>query len=241
MTPPASEWSAADLQNNLDLSTSDLFNVPEQIGWLKNLGLDYGWGPTSLMQWLLEHVYIYTGLPWWASLGVVAVAIRAAMFVPALSANDTTQRMQELRKDERYAQAQARFQQAAMMTRDQQAMLAARREVRMIEMANGVKQWKLFVPLLQVPITIGAFRLLRGMAALPVPSLETGGLWWFTDLTVADPFFVLPIMSSAFLYGIMRVRRLLPPSPCPTKKKKKKKKLPFTLATTTKLRKVANG
>lgn len=162
------------------------------------------------MQWILEHVYIYTGLPWWASLGVVAVLIRAFMFVPALQANDTTQRMQDLRKDVRYSLAQEKLRNAVMNTRDQHAMMTAQREVRMIERANGVRQWKLFVPLIQVPITIGAFRLLRGMAALPVPSLESGGLWWFSDLTVADPYFALPILSSAFLYGIMRVGFFLP-------------------------------
>ena len=37
------------------------------------------------------------------------------------------------------------------------------------------------------------------MANLPVESLKTGGLWWFTDLTACDPFYILPIVTSATL------------------------------------------
>lgn len=37
------------------------------------------------------------------------------------------------------------------------------------------------------------------MTNLPVDSMRQGGLWWFTDLTVTDPYFILPIMTSATL------------------------------------------
>lgn len=35
------------------------------------------------------------------------------------------------------------------------------------------------------------------MAALQVPSLTVGGALWFTDLTIADPYYLLPIAASA--------------------------------------------
>ena len=35
------------------------------------------------------------------------------------------------------------------------------------------------------------------MATLPVESMKTGGLFWFPDLTIADPYFLLPILCSA--------------------------------------------
>ena len=34
------------------------------------------------------------------------------------------------------------------------------------------------------------------MAQLPVESMATGGLGWFADLTVYDPYFVLPVASA---------------------------------------------
>ena len=37
------------------------------------------------------------------------------------------------------------------------------------------------------------------MAKLPVESMTTGGVLWFTDLTVCDPFFLLPIITAGTL------------------------------------------
>ena len=38
------------------------------------------------------------------------------------------------------------------------------------------------------------------MANCPVDSMKTGGLAWFSDLTVPDPFYILPILTSVTLF-----------------------------------------
>jgi YidC/Oxa1 family membrane protein insertase len=48
----------------------------------------------------------------------------------------------------------------------------------------------------QVTIFISFFLAVRNLAQLPVPGFSTGGIGWFTDLTMADPFYILPICSS---------------------------------------------
>ena len=52
---------------------------------------------------------------------------------------------------------------------------------------------------------ISTFLAIRGMAKLPVDSLSTGGALWFTDLTMADPFYVLPVLATASILTIIRV------------------------------------
>ena len=42
--------------------------------------------------------------------------------------------------------------------------------------------------LLQFPFFMSMFFGLRGMTYLPVESMCEGGLWWFTDLTIAVHF-----------------------------------------------------
>ncbi|KAK3941033.1 mitochondrial inner membrane protein OXA1 [Diplogelasinospora grovesii] len=200
---------AADLTDlastPIDLSGSELLNMPEQIGFLKALGLEYGWGPSSMMEWVLEHIYIYTGLPWWASLATVAILARIAIFKPSLTAAEHSQKLQELRKNPRYNEAMKEMQEAAMKTKDQMAMMKARNEMRQMHRAIGLQQWKAFVPLLNVPIAYGMLRLVRGMAALPVPSLETGGMLWFPDLTIADPYFILPVLTGLIFVSALRM------------------------------------
>ena len=31
----------------------------------ERLGIDYNPGPAVCCRWLLEHIHVYTGLPWW--------------------------------------------------------------------------------------------------------------------------------------------------------------------------------
>jgi len=43
------------------------------------------------------------------------------------------------------------------------------------------------------------------MANLPVESMKTGGIAWFTDLTVSDPYFALPVLTMALLSATIEV------------------------------------
>lgn len=54
--------------------------------------------------------------------------------------------------------------------------------------------------MVKAPVFISFFWALRGMVQLPLESMKDGGLWWFTDLTAPDPFYLLPIFTSATLF-----------------------------------------
>lgn len=66
-----------------------------------------------------------------------------------------------------------------------------------------------YLILLQAPIFISFFFGLRKMANLPVESMREGGLWWFTDLTIADPYCLLPLITSVTLWITMEVSALI--------------------------------
>lgn len=206
--PPAAPAPAADTDFSTSLSDllgiENIQDIPEQIGFLKGLGLDYGWGPTSSMEWLIEHIYVYTGLPWWATLTVTAIAVRAAIFKPTISSQIESQKMQDLRKNPRYAALQARMK-ATMQSGDREELMAVRGEIRNIHKALEVKLWKIAIPMLQVPVGFGMLRLVRGMADLPVPSLETGGILWFQNLAIPDPYYLLPLAAAGMFVVSMRV------------------------------------
>lgn len=54
----------------------------------------------------------------------------------------------------------------------------------------------MIVPLAQAPIFVSFFMGLRQMANVPVDSLRTGGIFWFTDLTLPDQYYLLPVVTS---------------------------------------------
>lgn len=59
------------------------------------------------------------------------------------------------------------------------------------------------LPLMQAPIFMGMFFGLKKMPDLFPEELSTGGMYWFVDLTVADPLYVLPLVCSfSFLASI---------------------------------------
>jgi len=56
-----------------------------------------------------------------------------------------------------------------------------------------------------MPIFLSVFIGLRQMANLPVESMKTGGTAWFTDLTVPDPYYLLPLVTMTMLYASIEV------------------------------------
>ncbi|KAF3771336.1 hypothetical protein M406DRAFT_33785, partial [Cryphonectria parasitica EP155] len=182
----------------------------ERVGYLAQLGLDYGWGPTSLCQWVLEHLHITAGLPWWGAIAGCAVAIRIVMAYPALIAQYESVKSREMRQNPLYKETQQKYMmsmaQGAKMSPSE--LMEMRMQMKLLQQQAGVKMWKMFLPMLQFPLAIGMFKLCRGMTALPVPGLESAGTLWFTDLTVPDPFYILPCVSAVMM--VFSMQRALP-------------------------------
>ncbi len=63
----------------------------------------------------------------------------------------------------------------------------------------------MMVPLAMAPLFVSFFFGLRKMANLPVESLKEGGLLWFVDLTLADPFYLLPLITSTTVWITLEI------------------------------------
>lgn len=200
----------SDFSSLSELDGASLLNIPETIGYLNNLGLDYGWGPTSLCQWVLEHMHVWGGLPWWASIVGLSLAVRIVMARPALVAQQEGVKMNKMRADPMFAKLNEQWMMALAVSgsKSQTEMMQLRMQMNLVRERYGVKMWKMFLPMLQAPIAFGGFRLLTGMGTLPVPGLETGGALWFTDLTVADPYMILPCVSTIMMF--FSIKRSMP-------------------------------
>ena len=55
------------------------------------------------------------------------------------------------------------------------------------------------------PIFISTFLAIKRMCNLPVESMTTGGAFWFHDLTIADPTYILPTLSAVSILLIVYV------------------------------------
>lgn len=188
----------------------ELSSVPEAIGYLKDVcGLDYGWGPAAMMQFLTEHIHIYGGLPWAGSIISVAVLIRLLVFKFAMNASDTGIKMKQMMPVLKPLQEASRV---ATEQKDQVKLLQLRTQMGALKKEYNVNFSTMFLPILiQIPLSFGAFRLFRGMASLPVPALEVENWLWTADLTQGDPLYILPVASGACLYYSLKVHSTTPP------------------------------
>ncbi|KAI4503676.1 hypothetical protein M0802_001079 [Mischocyttarus mexicanus] len=162
----------------------------------ESLGLG-GYSPVGLIQSSMEWMHIYIGLPWWGTIALGTVIVRTFMFPLII-------------KSQKNAAAMSLY--LPKMTEIQQKLSEARtsgdhynaavysNELYMYMKEKNVSPWKSLVPLMvQVPTFLSFYLALRGMALLPVESLTTGGLWWFTNLSTPDPYYILPFITAATL------------------------------------------
>lgn len=164
---------------------------------LASLGLG-GWSPVGILQQSLEFLHVSFDLPWWGAIAIGTVAVRLILFPlvivsqrNAAKMNNNLPQLQVLQMKMTEARQSGNQIESA---RYAQEMVQFMKEKELNPLKN------MLVPLAQAPLFISFFVGLRRMANAPVESMREGGLWWFTDLTVADPYFLLPLITSATLY-----------------------------------------
>ncbi|XP_064611199.1 mitochondrial inner membrane protein OXA1L-like [Liolophura sinensis] len=161
---------------------------------LQSLGLAGMW-PSGLVQSSLEMLHVSAGLPWWGSIAVFTVFLRLCMFPLVIKSQRNAANLSNHMPT--MARLQDRFSKARMSGNTLEAARAGE-ELMSFMKRNEIKPFKNFlVPLAQLPVFVSMFVGLRQMANLPVESMKTGGMFWFTDLTVADPFYALPLLTMA--------------------------------------------
>lgn len=86
----------------------------------------------------------------------------------------------------------------AKQSRDQAQMAVVTQNLQGLMKENDVSPFRAFtLPLVQMPFFLAMFYGLRNFANTPLPQLKEGGFSWVTDLTMADPYWILPITSMA--------------------------------------------
>ncbi|XP_039965758.1 mitochondrial inner membrane protein OXA1L [Bactrocera tryoni] len=157
-----------------------------------------GWSPVGIVQNCMEYLHVGCDLPWWGAIAIGTAVVRTIIFPLVIMAqrnaaklNNYMPQMQVLQMKMTEARQSGN---AIDSARYAQEMMLFMREKQINPLKNMI------VPLAQAPLFISFFMGLRAMANTPVESMREGGLFWFTDLTVADPLFMLPLITSATLY-----------------------------------------
>lgn len=169
---------------------------------LSELGLG-GYSPVGLIQNCLELLHVDVGLPWWGAIVTGTVLARILVFPLIVKGQREAAKLNNHMP-----------QITALTTRMNEAKRSGNRfefskaysDLTLYQKKYDVNPLRGFlVPLVQAPIFISFFVALRQMSYLPVPSMQTGGLWWFADLTAADPYYILPLVVTSSMWAVLEL------------------------------------
>ncbi|KAI3406452.1 hypothetical protein KGF56_000583 [Candida oxycetoniae] len=173
----------------------------DQLGYLQSIGLGEGWGPTSIVENLLEVCHVYTGLPWWGTIAAVTIAVRVVIFPLYVKASSNATKMSKIKPQ--LDEIMRDLKDEANESMQDKMRLMEKRKRLMKE--NDVSTMASFAPLVQVPLAYGFFQALRKMANYPVEGFQDQGILWFPDLSAVDPYLGLQTIAALAVIIVVRM------------------------------------
>ncbi|ORX92401.1 hypothetical protein K493DRAFT_285773 [Basidiobolus meristosporus CBS 931.73] len=173
-----------------------------KVGDLKAMGL-VNFTPVGFIQAALEFIHVSTGIPWWGTIVATTLLIRLALFPIVVKLQRNAAVLHNIKPEMDRLTAHLN---RAKSDGDTVAIAQYSHEFRQLfEKHNANPLKMLALPLMQAPVMLSFFFALRDMAQLPVPQFQTGGTAWFTDLTAADPLYILPVVSGLGFLAILEL------------------------------------
>lgn len=154
--------------------------------------------------WCLHYLdFLHSAFPWWGSIAIGTLILRLCMFPFAVQSQRTSAKLNEILPEQ--AILKEKMNQARVVG-DSIEFARLSNEFNTLFKRKGVNPLKaMAMPFLQIPAFLTFFLTLRRMANHPVESLKTGGIFWFTDLSIPDPLHALPILTSLTLWLTLEI------------------------------------
>ncbi|KAJ0397082.1 hypothetical protein ATCC90586_001880 [Pythium insidiosum] len=156
---------------------------------------DLGYSLSDVAIRALEAVHVTTGLPWWATIVATTFAIRTALLPVTIKSLRNSEKMKAFQPE----MEKLRDEMEAAPVKDPESMAEFRKKYQALMKKHDVNPFVGFLtPLSQIPVFLSFFWGLQSISKY-FPDYSTGGDFWFPDLSVADPTYALPVISSALM------------------------------------------
>lgn len=135
-----------------------------------------------------------THLSYGLSIVATTVVLRLALFPVMVHAQRTASRMAHVQPELNILKE--RYERLSAPSRNDQLQFSS--NMKALFQKYKVNPFSsLLAPVVQIPLFIGMFFGLKKVSTYFPDELKAGGMLWFTDLSVPDPLYVLPVLSSA--------------------------------------------
>lgn len=181
-------------------------------GSLDLSSLEGAWGPHPIMR--LESLFLHLhehfpllgspGLQWAVLIPVVTLALRFLLFPFLVRSQKNAARMATIQPQMVQGMQRAK---EAKANGDVHGQQMAQLEVQQLMRAHKVNPIaNLVFPVAQASVFMTMFFALRGLSGSGIESLHHEGFAWVTDLAAADPYYILPVASTALTLLSLEVR-----------------------------------
>ncbi|PWN49867.1 hypothetical protein IE53DRAFT_331313 [Violaceomyces palustris] len=178
-----------------------------QYGELKALGLAHWHGPVGLLTDLLENVGYYTGLPWWGTIMATTLVLRLLISPFTVRGQKNNIRLSNIQPEMKKGMEDIKHYKAVG---NQMEMQNAVMRVQKLMKDNNCSPFGALTPLfIQLPVMFSFFWSLEKIAKSGIESFKVGGPSWTPDLSIPDPTYVLPIVSTAATIAVAEMGQKL--------------------------------
>lgn len=138
------------------------------------------------------------GLPWWCSIAAYTLSFRTLILPLVRKQMIVTTLMQKVKPELDALQEQK--------TQGKLDQMEYTKAFQQLYAGRGIKVSHAMLSIVaQMPFMISLFIALRSVDLNVYPAYATGGLAWWTDLSVMDPYYVLPVISGAITLAAVQV------------------------------------
>ena len=141
----------------------------------------------------LEFFYSL-GAPWWLSIVVLTFIVRSLLFPLTIKQVKSMRAVQDLKPE--MDKIRAKYKDNKQKQQEEIMKLYQERQVNPL---GGC-----FPILIQMPIFITMYYVIRNFDQTHA-GFSSGGMLWFKDLTVADPYYILPILSAVTMLAASEI------------------------------------
>jgi len=154
--------------------------------------------PMAMCESLIHLIHDSAGLPWYASIALATVAGRVALFPLQVFTSRSTAAMTLIQPQQDALQKRMKDGMAKRTPAGFKDAEKARSELSSLYARHNVRPWATIASAVgTLPVWMTFFFTVRMMCHRDGIGLSEGGALWFTDLTAADPYVGLPVLTSA--------------------------------------------
>ncbi len=156
--------------------------------------------PGHVVMQLIEKIHVVGDLPYWQAIMALTIVLRICVLPIGIKAMKDGAKMQILRPEMEAIRAEMMSDPFAQVKQQEyearMRALFAKYQVTPFSMMLG--------PLAQMPIFLAMFFGIRQMGDY-FPGFATGGDYWFHNLSVADPQYILPVANSVMFVSLIEL------------------------------------